>query len=236
MQHYFLRRLIRREPFRSLLIRRFSQLYYYDGQVGRTWSDTFYMGVRLLKSPTDLWVYQEILHQTRPDLVIETGTAWSGSALHLAHLCELLGRGRVVSVDIDPKPDLPRHERVTYLTGSSTAPEIVGQMTREAEGKRVMVILDSDHSARHVLEELRLYAPLVSPGCYLIVEDTNVNNRPVLPEHGPGPWEAVAEFLKTSRSFEIDRSREKFLLTFNPSGYLRRITAPPTDSAQVRGD
>ncbi len=85
-----------------------------------------------------------------------------------------------------------------------------------------MVILDSDHSRDHVLRELELYSPLVTPGCYLVVEDTNVNGHPVSPEFGPGPMEAVEAFLETTNDFEVDRSREKLLLTFNPSGYLRR--------------
>jgi cephalosporin hydroxylase len=223
MKHYFLRRLIRREPFRSLVPRWFARLYYYEGQIGRTWSNTFYMGVRLLKCPTDLWAYQEILHETRPEVIIETGTAWGGSALYFAHLCELLGRGRVLTVDLAPKPDLPAHERITYVTGSSTSAEVFERVRREAEGLRTMVVLDSDHSAAHVSEELRLYAPLVSAGCYLIVEDTNVNGRPVLPEHGPGPAEAVEAFLEGRSDFSVDESREKFLMTFNPRGYLKRV-------------
>ena len=85
-----------------------------------------------------------------------------------------------------------------------------------------MVILDSDHSRDHVLRELELYAPLVTPGCYVVVEDTNVNGHPVVPRFGPGPMEAVQEYLATTDAFEVDRSREKLLLTFNPSGYLRR--------------
>lgn len=222
MKHYLLRRLIRREPLRSMITRRFSQLCYYEGQTGGTWNDTFYLGVRLLKCPTDLWTYQEIIHATRPELIVETGTAYGGSALYLAHLCAATGTGRVVTVDIDPKPDRPAHERITYLSGSSTSTVIVERIRREAEGKRVMVILDSDHRRAHVLEEMQLYSPLVTPGCYLIVEDTNINGHPVLPEHGPGPVEAVREFLKSAPHFKVDRSREKFLLTFNPSGYLLR--------------
>ena len=85
-----------------------------------------------------------------------------------------------------------------------------------------MVVLDSDHSRDHVLQELELYAPLVTPGCYLVVEDTNVNGHPVSPGFGPGPMEAVTEFLGTTDDFEVDRGREKLMLTFNPSGYLRR--------------
>ena len=138
-------------------------------------------------------------------------------------VCDALGNGRVISIDIAEGPGRPPHPRIQYLQGSSTAAETVARV-REliGEGERVLVILDSDHSAAHVLEELRLYAPLARSGDYVIVEDTDVNGHPVAPEHGPGPFEAVQEFLRGSDDFEIDRSREKFHLTMNPSGYLRR--------------
>ena len=85
-----------------------------------------------------------------------------------------------------------------------------------------MVILDSDHSRDHVFAELQAYASLVGPGDYLIVEDTNVNGHPVHPDFGPGPTEAVDDFLAENDSFFIDESREKYFMTFNPRGYLRR--------------
>jgi len=86
-----------------------------------------------------------------------------------------------------------------------------------------MVILDSDHSAAHVGAELDAYRGLVSPGCYLIVEDTNVNGHPVVPDHGPGPMEAADAFLAGAPEFVADRERERFMLTLNPRGYLRRV-------------
>ena len=90
-----------------------------------------------------------------------------------------------------------------------------------------MVVLDSDHTKGHVLEELRRYAPLVSPTSYLVVEDTNINGHPVLPEFGPGPLEAIEEFLRGSDDFFVDRTREKYFLTFNPGGYLAKKGPPP---------
>ena len=193
---------------------------YYDTAV---WKDTYWLGTRAQKCPLDLWVYQEILHQQRPDLILETGTAHGGSALYLASVCDLLGRGEIVTVDIHPIEDRPVHDRITYLTGSSTAPEVVSELERLAEGRKsVLVILDSDHSRDHVLDELRLYSRFVTPGGYLIVEDTNVNGHPVFPDHGPGPMEAVDEFLAATDEFEVDASREKFFLTFNPRGFLRK--------------
>jgi len=129
-----------------------------------------------------------------------------------------------VSVDIDPRPGRPVHPRVTYLTGSSTDEAILDQLRARARGRSpVMAILDSDHSREHVAAELSLYAPLVTVGSYLVVEDTNVNGHPVLPEFGPGPREAVDAFLAANSAFEVDESREKFLMTFNPRGFLRRM-------------
>lgn len=196
---------------------------YYDTAV---WKDTYWLGVRTQKCPLDLWVYQELLFEQRPDLILETGTAHGGSALYLASVCDLLGRGEVVTVDIDPIEDRPVHDRITYLAGSSTAAEVVTELERLADGREsVLVILDSDHSREHVLDELRLYSRFVTPGGHLIVEDTNVNGHPVFPEHGPGPMEAVDAFLAETDDFEVDAAREKFFLTFNPRGFLRKKSA-----------
>lgn len=188
-----------------------------------TWKQTFWLGATVRKCAFDLWTYQEILVDTRPDLIVETGTYLGGSAFYLAGICDLLGHGKIVTVDISAPPGRPRHRRITYLQGSSTDPGIVVRVARRARtAKRVMVVLDSNHSRDHVLRELEAYGPLVTPGCYLVVEDTNVNGNPVLPDHGPGPMEAVEEFLATTDDFEVDRSRENRLLTFNPGGYLKR--------------
>ena len=110
-----------------------------------------------------------------------------------------------------------------FIQGSSTDPSTVARLAERVRGKRVLVILDSDHSMAHVLQELRSYAPMVDVGGYLIVQDTNVNGHPVYPEHGPGPMEALDEFLKSDDRFEIDRTREAFLFTMHPRGYLKRV-------------
>ncbi len=204
----------------SLIMRSFHWLYY--RRSSQTWMNSFWMGVRTLKCPLDLWIYQEVLHETRPELIVETGTSSGGSALYLGCLCDLFGRGEIVSIDIEEKEGRPKHERVTYLNGSSTSPEIIAAVRKRAEGRRTMVILDSDHSRDHVLRELEAYAPLVSSGCYLIVEDTNINGHPVKWDFGPGPLEAVRLFLRGRSQFEVDLRREKFMLTFNPYGFLLR--------------
>jgi cephalosporin hydroxylase len=194
---------------------------YYDSNVYRR---TYWRGVETQKCPLDLWIYQEILHELRPDLIVETGTFSGGSAFYLATLFDVLGGGRVITVDLEPQPNLPVHPRITYISGlSSAAPEAVSRVRALLKpGESVMVILDSDHSRNHVLDELRLYARMVTPGQYLIVEDTNINGHPALPVFGPGPMEALDDYLKEDDAFEIDPNREKFYMTFNPRGYLKR--------------
>jgi cephalosporin hydroxylase len=195
----------------------------YEARSSETWfGNTFWDGVSVQKVPSDLWVYQEILFETRPTLIVETGTMHGGSALYLVNLLERLGEGRVVTIDIEHREGRPEHQRIEYITGSSTDPAIVARVKGYAQDTRTMVILDSDHSREHVFAELNAYAGIVSPGCYLVVEDTDINGHPIHVGFGPGPWEAVAEFLPDPR-FEIDRSREKFMHTSNPGGYLRRL-------------
>jgi cephalosporin hydroxylase len=199
----------------------FHRLYYAD--LDQTWTQTHWLGTAALKCPLDLWMYQELLTEIRPDLLIETGTAAGGSALFLASCMDMLGNGRVVTIDIDDTPDRPQHDRITYLHGSSVDPEIVDRVrSLAADASVVMVVLDSAHRCDHVLAELHTYSPLVTPGSYLVAEDTNVNGHPILPAFGPGPHEAVETFLAEGAPFVRDRACERFLMTFNPGGYLRR--------------
>jgi cephalosporin hydroxylase len=190
------------------------------------WTRATWLGAQALKNPLDLWVYQEIVVETRPDLIVETGTYRGGSALYLASICDLVGHGEVVSIDIEPaRDDYPRHPRVTYLAGrSSTDPGVVHELTERAAGRRTFVVLDSDHSEAHVEAELEAYAPLVPVACYLVAEDSNIGR--IRKDLMPGPLQAVERFLSRTDEFEIDRGREKFLITFNPSGFLRRVREP----------
>jgi cephalosporin hydroxylase len=193
---------------------------YYDSGV---WQKTTWLGTPVWKCPLDLWLYQEILFTIKPDLIIETGTALGGSALYLASLLDLLGNGQIMSVDIETREDRPRHSRITYVHGSSTAPEIIKSMQQFSEDKKaVIVVLDSDHSKTHVIQEMELYGPLVTRGSYMIVEDTNINGHPVLRDFGSGPYEAVEEYLKNHNDFFIDYEKEKFMISFNVHGYLKK--------------
>jgi cephalosporin hydroxylase len=216
---------VRREsPAVQGVIDAFNRLYYEDRG---TWRQNRWQGTRIFKCPSDLWLYQEIVHKVRPGLILETGTAFGGSASYLGSLCDVEGHGRVVSIDISPRPggQVP-HPRVTYITGSSTDPDVVTTIrSLIPSDAAVLVILDSDHSMNHVCRELEIYSEFVTIGSYLIVEDTNVNGHPVHPTFGPGPTEAVDWFLAQRRDFAIDESMHRFHLTLNPRGFLKRLSA-----------
>lgn len=207
------------------IIKEFHKLYFYEKE--KTWkNNTFWLGVPVAKCPLDLWIYQEIINETKPDVIVEAGTAYGGSALFLASMCDLVNHGQVITIDLEAQPNRPRHARIRYVSGSSVSANVIAEVNNFiTPAARVMVILDSDHSAEHVRRELETYSPLVTVGCYLIVEDTNINGHPVLPRFGAGPLEAVQSFLENSTEFERDLAREKLLMTFNPGGYLRRIEA-----------
>jgi cephalosporin hydroxylase len=169
-----------------------------------TWANTYWRGIPVQKLALDLWVLQEIIQSTRPDVVLETGSKFGGSAAYLADLLQLAGGGRVISVDcsLDVVHDAVRDDdRIEFVEGDSVDAAIVAQ----------------------VRAELDAYAGLVAEGCYLVVEDTIVNGNPILPDFGPGPGEAVASWIETHPEFEIDRSREHLMATFHPGGYLRRL-------------
>jgi cephalosporin hydroxylase len=216
-------RLFLRPRVASFVARHYARLYY--ARVESTVFGTRFLGIQTLKYPSDLWAYQEIVSETLPEVIVETGTWHGGSALYLATVCEALGHGRVITIDTEPGEPLPEHRRITYLKGSSTDPAVIAQVREQTEkAQGVMVILDADHSRAHVLAELAIYSEIVTPGGYLIVEDTNVNGRPVLPDHGPGPGEAVEDFLSRDTGYVADSSRERLLLTANPGGFLRRVS------------
>ena len=184
---------------------------------------TRWLGIRVVKPPSDLWVYQEIIWETKPDIIIECGTFEGGCSYYMASICDLLNNGRIITIDITDSPLRPIHPRITYVKGPTIADDVIALVRKDVPlGKKVMVILDSNHRKSYVLKEMELYAPLVSPGCYLIVEDTHLNGHPIESNYGPGPMEAVEEFLKHTAHFAIDRNREKFMFSFNHKGYLKR--------------
>ena len=202
----------------------FHKLYYDSSVQGGTWRSNKFLGISTQKCPFDMAVYQEILFDLKPDVIVETGTAYGGGAYYLASICDLINHGEVITIDIVNVAKSPKHKRITYLYGSSTLDKIAEEVKKRIKDKKtVLVILDSNHAKTHVLKELQIYNQFVTKDSYIIVEDTNVNGHPVSPEHGPGPMEAVMEFLRSNNNFKIDKKREKHYITFNPNGYLRRI-------------
>jgi cephalosporin hydroxylase len=198
-----------------------------------------WLGRPIIKFPNDMIAQQEIVWRTKPDLIIETGIAHGGSIIFSASLLELIGRGRVVGIDIDIRKHNraeieahPMSKRITMLEGGSTSPEIFRQVEALAqEATSVLVILDSHHTHEHVYQELQLYANLVTVGNYVILPDTFIEffpkgyyaaNRPW--DVGNNPWTAMKQFLSTRSDFELDHEPvHKCMITESFDGYLKRI-------------
>jgi len=186
------------------------------------WTKTRWLGKNVIKCPMDLWVYQEIIFETQPDVLLETGTSIGGSAFYFATLFDLLGRGRVVTVDKDEyRNHWVNHPRITYLVGDSVSDAVLGQMGKAASGK-VLVSLDSLHTRKHVAKELAAYSQFVSVDGFLVVEDVAVDfdtplSAQVASDSGGG---ACAEFMTRHPEFVRDTIGEVHLMTSNV--WLRR--------------
>lgn len=203
------------------IIDAFHALYYSKGY---TWRCPW-LGVPIAKSPFDLWTYQEIIFETKPTLLIECGSCAGGSALYFASIFDLMKHGRVISIDVEQKihPIARAHDRIVFLKGSTVDSALFNVVKTYAKiGDKIMVSLDSCHESSHVLQEMKLYGDLVSVGNYMVVEDGNIHN-PIVINHGPGPAKAIREYLETTDRFVIDKNRERFLMTFNPNGYLKKV-------------
>jgi cephalosporin hydroxylase len=211
------------------MLKKTADAFHVEYEKNRLWEKTSWLGVPTWKLPFDAWILQELIYNLQPDYIIETGTAYCGSALFYASIMKLIGHGKVITVDKEPKDcfyhppasDIIKSE-IIQLTGDSIDPKIVKAIHDIAHGKKNIVILDSWHSKDHVLNELNAYKDLVPAESYIIVEDTHVNGHPVDWTWGEGPYEAVQEFLKSNPAFVVDDRCEKLHLTFNPSGFLRR--------------
>jgi cephalosporin hydroxylase len=191
----------------------------------RIMEQTTYFGVATLKNPLDFWIYQELICELQPDVIVEIGNHCGGSTLALAHLCDALGKGRIIGLDITHArlaAIARQHPRITWVEGDACASyPRVADLVRASD--RVLVIEDSAHTYEHTRAVLRTFSPLVKPGGYFIVEDGICHHGlEVGPQ--PGPYEAVESFIEERPDFVIDRTRENFLITWNPKGFLRRVT------------
>ncbi|WKV85257.1 cephalosporin hydroxylase family protein [Pseudomonas sp. B24_DOA] len=196
-----------------------------------------WMGRPIIQFPQDMIAMQEIIWAVQPDIIVETGIAHGGSLVFYASMLELIGKGHVLGVDIDIRQHNreaiethPMSKRIQMIQGSSIDPAIVEQVRQRVEGKKVLVVLDSNHTHEHVLQELRAYAPMASVGSYCVVMDTVVEDMPVdaFPDRpwgkGDNPKTAVWAYLEENRDFKIDQAvHGKLLITVAPDGYLRRV-------------
>lgn len=209
------------------IIANFAELWWADNR--RTFFANTFLGVPAFQHPFDAWVTQEILVETRPEVVVEAGSFAGGSALLWATILEqVVDEPRVIAIDqqdlMHEARQVPIFERrVHFIHGSSTDAAVVDEVAAIVEGRPTMVILDSAHDMEHVLEEIRAYAPFVSPGQYLIVQDGFCSGHPIVAQDGPGPYEALEVFLAEDDRFEVDEARERMRFTFNPMGFLRRL-------------
>jgi cephalosporin hydroxylase len=194
-----------------------------------TWYRNTFMGIPTWQNPMDVWVTLEILWKVKPDVILEAGTFKGGSALMWAMFLEhVVPDGRVVTIDLKPQSFEAKarplaRERIDFLYGSSTAPEIVEKVREMTTGKRVLAILDSLHTRDHVYNELRAYADLIPVGSYIIVQDGAVCGHPVDADPCPGPYEAVEDFLAADDRFVAVREHERHMMTSNPMGFLKRV-------------
>ncbi len=190
------------------------------------WQETTWLGHRAPNAPADLLAYQDIIAEVRPDWIVETGTREGGRALFLASICDLLDHGRVLSIDTHrPGVTRPEHPRITYLTGLAHNDEVAEQ-ARAVVGAdpNAFVILGSRGARRRMHREFAIYAELVPVGSYVVMEHTVLNGYPVDASFGPGPFEATRRILNTRGDFMADTTRERHGVTFNPGGFLRRVS------------
>lgn len=178
-----------------------------------------WLGVRVEKPPEDLLIYADIIFQQMPDIIVEIGTRWGGSALWFACIMDIIKHGEVITIDINPHVD-KRHPRVRYVKGDAHDPYTYQFIEDRVGSKKCMVSEDSNHSKDSTLKIMDLYGDLVTPGYYMVVEDINQGGHPV--ESGGDPWayDAVVEFMKDNDKWEWDREVEKHLYTWN--AWLRR--------------
>lgn len=217
-----------------------------------------FLGVEIWQNPFDMWVFQQMITELKPDVIVETGTAHAGSTLFFATILEKINPGgRIITIELDP--DVDRNiikarsypvfsQMVSVIKGDSVSADtirqiqsLVDEVKKEKNGRNkpvgdqelvVLVTLDSLHSAKHVLKELELYSKFVSPGSYIVVQDTIIDQkkkyfdwfvRPWALDSESGPGQATRIFLEENRDFQSDSQWEKYYFTFYPGGFLKRI-------------
>ncbi len=185
-----------------------------------------WLGRPIWQNVTDAWLIQEAIVHDEVDFVIECGTNRGGSAFYMASIFDLLGRGSVLTIDVEKLADF-EHPRIEFLIGSSTDPTIVSTVRDRvvhAQPKHVLVVLDSDHSQAHVEREMRLYAEFLKVGEYMHVQDGCTDELAMFRHARPGPLRAVERFVARDDRFVVDEERSRrYLVSHSPKGWLRRV-------------
>lgn len=204
--------------------------FYHKVMYEPTW-----LGMPIIQYPNDIVLMQELIWKVRPDMIIETGVAHGGTAVLYASILELLGKGKVIGIDIEIRQynrlainSHPLSSRIELIEGNSTDSQVVEEIRRESCSRnKVLVVLDSDHSYDHVLSEMEIYSQFVSPGSYMVVMDgiqEKLSSTPI----GKKGWEydnplmAIKEFLSKHDDWEVDPYYTRTYITCNPCGFLRR--------------
>jgi cephalosporin hydroxylase len=185
---------------------------------------TTWLGRPIWQNVLDLQTMQETIWEVKPALLIECGTNLGGSALFFASLFQLMGTGRVLTIDLEKMHDLS-HPLITFLVGNSLDPKIVAQahLAASSVDGPIMVVLDSLHSASHVRGEMEAYCGLVTKGSYLFTQDGVIDELYMFRRGRPGPLKAIRDFARDHPEFEVDHARSRrFLITHSPMGWLRR--------------
>lgn len=187
-------------------------------------SKMHWRGVEMIKSPLDLQVYQEIIHETNPSIIIELGTYRGGSTMYLADVMQAKHPMGLV-IGVDHRACAIKHPNVRHVVGNTTDQAAISRVLQWIRPTdRVMVIQDADHSIQGVYDDLVRWSPLVTEGCYFIVEDGATSFIKGKPKSRGGPLGGIDKFLLEDDHFKIDKSREKYIITYNPDGFLRKIS------------
>lgn len=200
------------------VLQKYHEIWY---NAKHTWCYTTFLGAGVMKSPNDMFAYQDIMVQHRPRTVIETGTYAGGSALWLACLSDMLDLDcHIYTIDIKDYREC-EHKKITFLSGSSVDTALVRQLEKQIEYP-LLIILDSDHSAEHVYNELKLYAPMCRVGDRLVCEDTNLS----WPGCDRGAAGGLTDYLiEHPHEWRQELMPERWLYTSNPGGWLQRIAS-----------
>lgn len=202
------------------VVDRFANLYLDSGVL----TQTTWLGIPSYQIPFDNWLMQEVIAEVKPDFIVEMGTLYGGTALFYATVLQQVNEhGKVITIDIEPHAGEASQlklfqKSVEVIKGNCLSKEVAEAIHQRVRGSKVLIALDTDFGIEDTLKALQLYAPLVSPGSYFVLENIN-----------PTSEKGTQEFLKKNSDFVVDPTRRKFLFSSYSSGFLKRIKIAPDE-------